>query len=137
LPNRIIKNLILGISKSEDDFFSLLNKRLDLKLCNQKMVSSFVQKFFLSKANLYTIYFNLIFYYFGVYPTNIGVSFNSEKSLILDNASISFKVDNTPRILNLKNNSLKNEIKIDDVKYTNLDFLNFNSLQKENLEVFY
>ena len=137
LPNRIIKNFINQKPNSNNDFYSLINKIFKPNLINKNLVSSFPQKFFLATNNLYSVYFNLLYFYFGVFVGKTGFNFNTDKSLILNNSSLRFEVNETKKILNLKNQNLKNEIEINNIKYSNLDFLYYENLNNDNLEVFY
>ena len=79
----------------------------------------------------------MLYFYFGVFPTKTGVNINIDKDLILNDAVISFMLNGKKSVLQLKNLGLKNEVKINDIRYSNLKFLTLNNFKQEQVDVFY
>jgi len=123
LPNRIIKNFIEGLEGSQEEFLKLKSACVEVE--DKTLVESFVQKFFLAKSDLYHIYFNLLFYYFGVFATKKGIKINPDKSLIFDNSYMSVFWDTRHflKIKNRKNNS--QEFLVNTVSFSNLNFVQY------------
>lgn len=136
LPQKIIKNFILNPLKNHFDFFSLLNNRFQPNLINKKNIDGNTSKFYLLNSNLFCIYQNLIYFYGGAFCSKGGVNLNLDKSLLYDNCSLNFTEGDLKKTVTFKKSNLSGEVKINNVIYSNLKYLNFDNF-KENVEIFY
>lgn len=140
LPQKIIEEVFINCNKGLKDFTRLLNLEYSENLVEKSLISVPISNFNLINKNFYSVYFNLIFFYFGIWKTqNNAVILNLDKSLILEDSKIFFKIENDKTFLvKNKKENLKNEIKINNVNYTNLKFLNCNKflcLEKPEIEI--
>lgn len=136
LPQKIIKKFILEPNKYYSDFYNLLNQRFDVTLINKKFVEGNLAKFYLINKGLFCAYQNLIYFYVGGYCDKFGLNLNLDKSLIFDNSQISCFKDKNYKTFIFKNYNLDGEVKINNIMYSNLKFVNFDSI-KDNLEIYY
>ena len=84
----------------------------------------------------FCIYQNLIYFYGGAFYSNGGVNLNLDKSLIFSDCSLNFCKNGFNKKLTFKKDNLSGEVKINNIFYSNLKFLNFDSLN-DNVEIFY
>ena len=87
--------------------------------------------FFLSKNNLFKIYFNLFYFYIGVWQGKNGVYLNSDKSLIVSSSLVVCHTQNNFFNLHLSNTKNQNEVEIDSIKFSNLKMLSYNMVQNK------
>lgn len=118
LPQKIIKNKIQ--ETNSEDFDNLNNMTFLPNLIDKKILEAPINSYFLSSNNLFKTYFNLMYFYIGVWPSKFGLNINQNKSFILKNSILT--IDKNRKIFFTMNN-LKNEVKIDNVLFSNLSFL--------------
>lgn len=129
LPNKIIEEQLL--SKNNilcKNFNNLLFNNYSNNLVSKTLISVPISNFYLLKDNFFKVYFNLIFFYFGVWPSkNNSVVLNQDKSLILQNSTVVFNLQGKHFFVKHKKENLQNEVKINNITYSNLKMLNCNS----------
>lgn len=135
LPQRIIKNFLINnfyyslglindITISNNDFNNLKNNVFSIHLVDNYFDVQNINSVFLIKNNLYKTYLNFIYFKLGFFASNSGLNINPDKRLVEQNAIVSLKQFKNDVTINMTKTDLKNEIKIDNIKYTNLKFLN-------------
>jgi len=136
LPQKIIKNFILNPKKYGNDFYSLLLCDFNPHLVNKDLVSGNLNKIFLLNKDLFCVYQNLLYFYAGFFANKNGINLNLDKSFLIEDTKVDFFNNKQKRTLFLKNNNLKDEFKINNRIYSNLNFLNLNDNQNQ-IEIFY
>lgn len=137
LPQKIFENTITNVNANYLDFVMLKNLIFDAKTINKDFVNVRLSNIYLLRQNLFNAYQNLLYFYFGIFPNKLGANINTDKSLILKDATTSFEVDKKRVVVRFKNLGLKDEIEINNIKYSNLKFLTFNNYKDAEVEVLY
>ena len=142
LPKKMIEKFLNAPEQNYNKFANFLNFKYDENLVEKSLICVPFYNFNLINNNIYKVYFNLVFYYFGIWKTkNNGAILNQDKSLILENSKIFFNIDNNKKFLiKNKKENLNNEVKINNIVYSNLKFLNFKNFLdngKEEVEICY
>lgn len=141
LPQKIIKNYVLNnfyfcFKKTQNlqdyvnDFINLQNNYFNLDLVDNNFSLLNLNSFFLAKNNLYKIYLNLIYHSIGFFASNNGLIFNSNKTNLQTRAVVSLKHLSNNVLVNMSKVNLNNEIKIDNITYSNLNFFSITSKTK-------
>ena len=86
-------------------FYQKQGKKSKIKITEKKLNS-----YFLIQKDYFKVYFNLLYYYFGMWQDKSGVNLNPDKSKLEDNCKISLNFDNKILKFRLRNSNLKNEI---------------------------
>jgi len=126
LIDKIINSKLQEPFKINADFNNLINLKFNPKYINKLLINKNLNSIFLLKKDYFLTYFNLLYFYFGMWQDKQGVSLNQDKSLFKNNASILLRFNKKVFTITLKNNNLKNEIGLNNIRYTNLNYLNFN-----------
>lgn len=137
LPQKIFEYTITNASADNLDFIMLKNLIFDAKIVNKDFVSGKLSNIYLLRQNLFSVYQNLLYFYFGIFPNELGANINVDKSLVLKDATTSFEVAGKRVVVRFKDLGLKNEVEINNIKYSNLKFLTFNNCSQGDVEVLY
>ncbi len=139
LVNKIIEKVIVSGNCFDKDFLSLLSLKFNNSLLDKSFVEKKLSSFFLIKQDFFKTYFNLLYFYFGVWQDDSGVNLNPDKSKLEDNSVINLNFKNRFLSFKLKNKNLKNEIQVNNIKYSNLKYLNLEDNDKftENIDLLY
>ena len=131
LPQKIIWEQLINSSEISEDFKNFVEFNYCENLVQKDLISVPLYKFNLINSNIFKVYFNLVYFYFGVWKTGENtLVLNQDKSLILKDASVVFSVEDKPFFVEHKKIDLENEVKINNVSYTNLKTLNCNNILK-------
>lgn len=141
LPQKIIKNYIVNnfynsfmplqnIEAYNEDFNNLKNNVFNINLIDNFFNTINLNSIFLINKNLYKTYLNLIYFKLGFFASKKGLNINPNKSEVEPKGIVSLKQYENLVTVNVSKVNLCNEIKIDNIKYTNLNFLNITSKTK-------
>ena len=138
LPQKIIEQVVFK-NKFTADFNLMLNKNFSPALIDKNAIllknNKNFSSFFLIKDNFFKVYFNLLYFYFGIWQDKNGMYLNFDKSLIIKSGGIFLKQEKNKKYVSIKNLNLKNEVEINKIKYTNLNFLGFDFDKKNNISL--
>lgn len=131
LPKKIIEN---SICKGEEtqDLKWLIESNFNAKLLDKKLVIKNLNFIFLIKSDLFKTYFNLLYFYFGVWYSGKDLFLNDDKSLILSDVFVScFKNDKIFKI-EIVNKNTGNEVMVNKIKFSNLKCFCLDFVNKDN-----
>lgn len=137
LPQKIFENTITSANSNNLDFVMLKNLIFDARVVNRDLIGGRLSSVYLLRQNLFSVYQNLLYFYFGLFPSEFGANINTDKSLVLKDATTSFEIGGQRILVRFKDFGLKNEVKINNIKYSNLKFLTFNNCKQGEVEILY
>lgn len=135
LPQKIIEQTITNNCVTPD-FFSLQNKTFDRANIDKSLFQKILKNcnfnlFFLIKNNLFKTYFNLLYFYLGIWQSSSGVYLNQDKSLIQNNSVVVCQTENDFFNLKISNTFNPLEVEINNIKFSNLKMLSYSMVQNK------
>ena len=138
LISKIIENMVVNANCFDKDFLNLCNMNFDINLLDKSYTERKFNSYFLLQKDFFKAYFNLLYFYFGMWQDKIGININPDKSKLEDNCKVSLNFENKTLRFILKNKNLQNEIQLNNIKYTNLKHLNLlGDKFKGNMDLLY